>query len=316
MTSALRRQSVRGSLIASALLASVLCLLPRVASAEGCVPACRSGYVCVEAQCVSACNPPCGNGDSCVNGECLVPSPPPQQSVPPPGYTPGPGYAPQQAPAGPPQPAPQYAPLPEPPPPADALRGKRPYLHDGFYLQFALGVGYMTGTADNSSIEVEASGVGQLGQLAVGTTLGPKFVLGGGAFGANVFTTKYAVGPANQSNFNKLEGEGELSSASVIGPFAAYYFDPAQGVYAMGALGLNFMSTSEANEDFTLPETSGTGVGLVLGIGYEGFVSEQWSLGGLARVMYLSAELDPKGGGSSVDFTGWIPGVLLTLTLH
>ncbi|MGE0325581.1 MAG: hypothetical protein AB7K71_23770 [Polyangiaceae bacterium] len=304
---------VRGSLLASALFV-IAAFSPSLASAQECVPACRSGYVCVDAQCVSACNPPCGNGESCVGGECVVPSPPPQQAAPPAGYAPSQGYPQQPAPAS--QPEPQYVPPAPPPAPADPMKGKRPYLHDGFYMQFALGVGYLTGTADNSSIDVEASGVAQLGQLALGGTLGPNFVLGGGAFGVNVFTTKYAVGPANQANFNKIEGDGELSSASVIGPFAAYYFDPTQGVYAMGALGINVMSTGEAKEEVTLPETSGTGVGVVLGVGYEGFVSEQWSVGGLARVMYLSAELDPEGGGSSVDFTGWVPGLLLTVTLH
>lgn len=32
----------------------------------GCVPACRSGFVCVERQCRSACNPPCDAGQQCV----------------------------------------------------------------------------------------------------------------------------------------------------------------------------------------------------------------------------------------------------------
>lgn len=305
---------VRSAPLVGALVLSAICLSPGAAWAQECVPACRSGYVCVDAQCVSACNPPCGNGESCVGGECVAPAPPPQQSAAPAPY-PQQGYPPPPA-AAPPAPPAEPLAAPPPAPPADPLKGKRPYLHDGFYLQFALGLGYVSGSADNSSIELEATGVAQLGQLAIGGTLGPNFVLGGGAFGANVFTTRYAVGPKNQPNFDKIEGDGELSSASVIGPFAAYYFDPTQGVYAMGALGVNVMSTGEANEDVTLPETSGSGLGLVLGVGYEGFVSEQWSVGGLARVMYLSAELEPEDGGSSVDFTGWVPGLLFTVTLH
>ncbi|MEM9192341.1 MAG: hypothetical protein AAGF12_24415, partial [Myxococcota bacterium] len=30
-----------------------------------CTPACRSGFMCVAGQCVSACNPPCGPGEMC-----------------------------------------------------------------------------------------------------------------------------------------------------------------------------------------------------------------------------------------------------------
>jgi len=36
-----------------------------------CLPACRTGYVCIEGDCVSACNPPCDKGERCTTkGEC------------------------------------------------------------------------------------------------------------------------------------------------------------------------------------------------------------------------------------------------------
>jgi hypothetical protein len=41
-----------------------------VAPAE-CIPACRSGYVCHQGQCISACNPPCAAGEVCTGaGVC------------------------------------------------------------------------------------------------------------------------------------------------------------------------------------------------------------------------------------------------------
>jgi hypothetical protein len=44
----------------------------QTASTE-CVPQCRAGYVCRQAQCVSACNPPCGRNETCTkNGECVA----------------------------------------------------------------------------------------------------------------------------------------------------------------------------------------------------------------------------------------------------
>lgn len=36
-----------------------------------CDPACRKGFFCKQAKCVSQCNPPCDRGDRCVEGECL-----------------------------------------------------------------------------------------------------------------------------------------------------------------------------------------------------------------------------------------------------
>jgi hypothetical protein len=37
-----------------------------------CIPACRSGYVCVQGQCVSACNPACPADQICRDGECFL----------------------------------------------------------------------------------------------------------------------------------------------------------------------------------------------------------------------------------------------------
>lgn len=69
---------------------SVLLLaLPRSSRADDCLPACRSGYVCVDAVCVSACNPPCPDTERCTDaGECVPRQAPPpvvtQVAAPPP----------------------------------------------------------------------------------------------------------------------------------------------------------------------------------------------------------------------------------------
>lgn len=48
------------------------------ASAEDCVPACRPGYLCHQAVCISACNPACEDGTLCSPaGQCVSPCNPP-----------------------------------------------------------------------------------------------------------------------------------------------------------------------------------------------------------------------------------------------
>lgn len=60
------------------LIASTFLLVATPATAdegdsETCTPPCRSTYVCVDGQCVSACNPPCPEGQQCTEvGECVV----------------------------------------------------------------------------------------------------------------------------------------------------------------------------------------------------------------------------------------------------
>ena len=45
-------------------------------ASEACFPACRDGFVCHEARCISLCNPPCRPGEVCVDGRLCEPAPP------------------------------------------------------------------------------------------------------------------------------------------------------------------------------------------------------------------------------------------------
>jgi hypothetical protein len=58
--------------------------LPAPAPAAQCLPACRSGYLCHQGQCISACNPPCSAGEICTgSGVCQLSAPPAELSAPP-----------------------------------------------------------------------------------------------------------------------------------------------------------------------------------------------------------------------------------------
>lgn len=64
----------------AAAIVSVVCLwavLPTTeASAQACVPECRTGYTCHRGECVSLCNPGCGEGEACnAAGECIAVAP-------------------------------------------------------------------------------------------------------------------------------------------------------------------------------------------------------------------------------------------------
>ncbi|MFW5924994.1 MAG: hypothetical protein ACOC9O_02365 [Myxococcota bacterium] len=65
---------------------------------SSCVPACRSGYVCRQGECVSACNPPCADGERCTGwAECE----PARGAAEAPGSSHGPpSQQPAQAPRG------------------------------------------------------------------------------------------------------------------------------------------------------------------------------------------------------------------------
>ncbi len=284
------------------------------ASAQECVPQCRSGYVCASGACVSACNPACTAGQSCVNGDCVASGPPPAagppQSYPPAGPPPAGQPPPGQPPAyyPPPGQQPQYAPAPPPAPEPEPHGSGGAYTHDGFFLQFGLGVGFVTGTAEAEFYDIDVGGIAQLGHLAIGGSPVPGLVLGGGVFGTNVPTTKYETDFGGET----YKEDGDLSSASLIAGFATYYLEPLQQFFLTGGLGAALLSTGKADG---VPETSGNGLGALVGVGFESFISEQWSLGGMLRVIYLSAELETDDGDKS-DFKGWVPGLMMVGTYH
>jgi hypothetical protein len=58
--------------LAAFLLAASSASAQQTATTAGCVPECRSGYVCIEGACVSACNPPCTGDQTCTpEGQCV-----------------------------------------------------------------------------------------------------------------------------------------------------------------------------------------------------------------------------------------------------
>ncbi len=179
------------------------------------------------------------------------------------------------------------------------------HFHDGFFFQLALGVGAFSDSIKDGDLEATASGTAFTGGLLLGGTPSPGLVVGGGTAGAYVSSVKL------ESGGNTVEPDDFVLNAGVFGPFIDYYFDPTSGLHLHGMIGFGNMTASgaDANEDFVA-----TGPGAVVGIGYEGWIGEQWGLGGLLRVMYLS--LNYSEGNDDEDHTVVVPGLLLTVTHH
>lgn len=83
---------------------------PSAPDGEACYPACREGFTCHQAQCVSLCNPPCPEGLACVEGRRCEPP----------------------VPGAPGEPGKVY----EPPPPPTKAFAQRSHSMLGFHLGF------------------------------------------------------------------------------------------------------------------------------------------------------------------------------------
>jgi hypothetical protein len=252
-------------------------------------------------QCVSACNPACAAGEQCTGqGECLAPTPavaPPQPTI---TYSPG-----------------------APPPPSDLEHredelgerrrtGKR--YHDGFYLRLGVGAGYLTSKLTQTE-ETESMG-GAHGftlpvEIAIGGSPTPGFVLGFGSWGINLVDTTHTTG---RGDFVQ-EADASTGGIVMLGPFADVYPAPRAGFHVQFAPCFSYVSSGTSS--VLASELTGIGFGGMLGLGYEGWVSDQWGVGVLFRNQLVFAQLTNESS-SNVRYNlfGFMPSLLFTATLH
>jgi hypothetical protein len=191
------------------------------------------------------------------------------------------------------------------------------HMHDGFYLRFGLGAGFLAGSTvsqPGSGADVNITGGGIPLELSFGGTLPYGLVLGGGIYGMSVPSPSYS---ANGAPFT-----GGAAVVSSIGPFLDWYIDPTKGLHAQASIGYAAVNAARGNPmnvrgmtvTFPANDEKGNGFSLLLGGGYEWWVADQLSLGLLARVQFVSASVAASGDTTSSSVKTWIPALLATLT--
>lgn len=167
-----------------------------------------------------------------------------------------------------------------------------PRRHDGFYFRIGLGPGYAIATLHSTMPDSDSHGIDISTELAVGTTIRPGLVIGGGTFPMVVPSPSY----------DGVDAGGQHVSAT--GPFVDYYLDPAKGLHVQG--GLLFSAGYLDGRGGHV----GVGYGATLGAGYDMFVADEWSLGALVRVTAYHLY------GVDDDMRLASPSLLLTATYH
>lgn len=249
-----------------------------------CVPACRSGFTCVEGQCVSACNPPCAAGERCTaSGECSVPASTP--------------YA---------EPAPSFI---EPAPPFTGPDGGAE-RHDGFMLRMALAFG---GSVMTESLDAPA--IGATSFEYSGFALGFSLDLGASPTDDLVIHARLAdvVNPSPSVSMDGTDlGEAQDLSliANLFGVGITYYFMPIN-FYVTGVIGPSWLTLSDQTSDTS--DSSDVGFGLNLDLGKEWWVSDNWGLG-LAGRFWLTTLEHQSDSAVPVDYMLLAFGVAFSAT--
>jgi tetratricopeptide (TPR) repeat protein len=213
-----------------------------------------------------------------------------------------PDEAPANSPGSPPSAAgaPPAAPPPPPPPAASLSEGPRP-TRAGLYLRLGLGFGLrrdgLSGTAAGT-----LSGAGFAGELAIATTLFPGFVLGGAIYSDLASSPTYEL----------ERTEAELGSAhlNMFGVMGDWYLQPSQnGLHAQAALCFAVLNVDYADNRVALGRNA-SGIGAVLGVGYEWPIAREVGIGVLGRVSVASLADQSRSHGV------FAPSLLASLTWY
>lgn len=174
--------------------------------------------------------------------------------------------------------------------------------HDGFYLHFDAGLGYLSSSAEALGQEITYSGVTFPASLLLGGTVGPV------AFGGGFFTD-YAPSPSASFNGTSVDLDNVDVDLYLIGLglFADVYPDPKKGLHFLPFVGWGGL---EASVEGNVGGSDPTGLILSMGVGYDFWISNQWSAGVMGRFAYAPLSLN------DVSYTTIAPALLGTITYH
>ena len=266
---------------------------PRVAApaseAAACVPGCRSGFLCLQGQCVSACNPLCGPGQVCVvraeQAECIASEPMA-------------GMAPMSM-------QPRYFPGPVASPPPDPSAER----HDGLMLRVTLGFGGAGAKQTNADVDLSSefvedrkttfSGAGTSFSVDVGGPVGENIILHGRA---SAFTLERPSLQIDGADYGRTKHS--FVGAFLLAPAVSYYFMPVN-IYVTGAAGLSFMGMRywdrAGDEQKRVTEA---GLGVNFDVGKEWWAAPQVGLGVAGRFWYSRISDQRSIGRLEYEFAG------------
>ena len=194
-----------------------------------------------------------------------------------PGYAP-PGYA-APPPAQYPPPPGYYAPQPYPP---QAYAPSQPigfHEHDGFYMRFLLGPGYMHSSASYGGSTSTISGAGLSLGMAFGGIVAPNVAIYGELLATSL------TDPTVDDGTSSGTANGLTVTVAGFGPGVTYYLD--NNAYLSGTLLFNRLSFSDTETNDNLGSTD-LGVGAQFTFGKEWWVTWDWALGIAGQVSISS----------------------------
>jgi hypothetical protein len=195
-------------------------------------------------------------------------------------------------------------------------------VHDGFYLRVTAGFGVYDErlTSDDlptgGKVEARNRGIASLSDFAVGGTVAPGWVIGGGIYSVDLVASTFRT---SGSSVTALPAELDpgLRSMSLIGPFVDWYPYVRGGFHAQAALGLATLTPRLFGHPATdRSDYLAVGGGLLIGTGYEWWVADEWSIGVLGQLGIRLVHGEDENDIGWTHFVTTSPTLSITITYH
>lgn len=161
-----------------------------------------------------------------------------------------------------------------------------PFTHEGFYLQMTGGGGYLGTSASANGEQLSIRGGAVSGSIWIGGSVVPGFVLGGGT------STSIAIRSKVKETFQGQPVDVGSPNAGMqlntIGLVSDFYPNPKKGLHFQAMFGYSVLTITQNGPSSHSP----SGIGLMGGVGYDFWVSAEWSAGVLASFEYAAAKLN------------------------
>jgi hypothetical protein len=204
-----------------------------------------------------------------------------------------------------------------PPPDAGA------HVHDGFYFRVAQSFGVYDERlqsqefVNGGTIEARNRGMATVSDLAIGGTIAPGWVIGGGIYSLDLIASTFRTSEDSVAVVVPEELDPGLRSLSLIAPFVDWYPNVHGGFHAQAALGLATLTPRLFGHPATdNSEYLALGAGLLIGTGYEWWVADEWSIGVLGQLGFRVLTGKDDAGVRWTHIITNSPTLGVTLTYH
>ncbi len=167
-------------------------------------------------------------------------------------------------------------------------------------------------TGGTASFDGRASGFAAATEIALGFTPFRGVVLGAG-----VYTATLPSASADGNDVGSGTFDFEVTQLALFSPLVDVYPWPTRGLHIQGGVGFATLVMGQAFPKSGQDARAHTAVGpgIMLGVGNEWFVADEWSLGLLGRMLYAWTDgTDPEN--VSWQHHTFAPALLVTLTYH